>query len=79
MENNYADAFKNDKKDTKPIVDEKFKPVIEEIDKTIEFLQAIRYILKKLGQNLPDLNAAAKNVASNLGLDVIFKEKTEQN
>ena len=78
MEKSYANAFKKDKKDKEPI-DERFLPVIEEIDKTIEFLQAIRYTLKKLGQNLPDLNATAKNVTSNLGLDVIFKEKTEQN
>lgn len=76
MEKSYADAFKKDKKDKEPI-DERFLPVIEEIDKTIEFLQAIRYTLKKLGQNLPDVNTTAKNVALSLRLAALFKENPE--
>lgn len=74
MERTYEDALKDD---IEPIIDEKFLTVIEEIDKTIEFLNAIRYTLKKLGQNLPDLTAAAKNVATTLTLNALFKEKSE--
>lgn len=77
MERSYADAVREEKKAKEPI-DEKFKSVIEEIDKTIEFLSEIRYALKKLGQNLPDLNAVAKNIASVSGLSAIFQGESEQ-
>ena len=71
METSYADAFKNEKKDTKDIVNEKFKPAIEEINKTIKYLQTIKQALVLLEKDLPIVNSTAIGVAANLAVDIL--------
>lgn len=78
MEKNYTsyeEYYKQEEKNNGNNVTDKFKLAIEEIDKTIKYLQIVKKALIILDKDLPVVDDAAIDIATNL----LFNLKLHQN